>query len=266
MPKHFLNPDLEAQVELSHDSSTWMDTHIMPQYISMYDDILQAYCSNNVEILANHNPMSVIDVPRKLVMSTLLAFVRRRYLNIVNVQKGQMTAQSLRHDYLCSFSNSSMSSWSNEFFDFMIGSCAAMKEFSREMEDNTVALGLDSLNVSAPAWEVDGWKSIREITRVVEEMTTTFANNYLQYVTIQEAHASNGSAQSLSRITVLTMLFIPLSTVASIFSMGGDFLPGETKAWIFWVVAIPVLAVLAYIYWYQKLSKVWRWKKRQLLP
>ncbi|KAH8724831.1 hypothetical protein GQ44DRAFT_739954 [Phaeosphaeriaceae sp. PMI808] len=247
MPKHFLNPELDSPHELPSDSSTWATSYMKtPQYVSIYDDILEAYCSSKV-IKATKDPLTCVEIPRKLVMSTLLAFVRRRYLNIVKVQQGQMGPSSMRHNYLYSFSNSSMATWSNEFFDFMIGSCAAMREFAREMHENMIALGLDSTS-AAPGWECDGWKSIRDITHVVEEMTKKFSENYLQYVSIQEAHHSNGSAQSLSRITVLTMLFIPLSTIASIFSMGGDFLPGETKAWIFWIVAIPVLVVLAYIY------------------
>jgi hypothetical protein len=265
MPKHFLNPDLDFGQELSTDSSTWASSHIVPQYLSIYNDILDLYCSASTNIINTCNPLGTVEIPRKLVMSTLLAFVRRRYLNIVNVHKG-LGAQSLRHNYLASFSNSNMSSWSNEFFDFMVGSCAAMKEFSREVEENIIALGLDKPQTSTAPWETDGWKSICDLTHVVEEMTNTFATNYLQYVTIREAHASNGSAQSLSRITVLTMLFIPLSTVASIFSMGGDFLPGETKAWMFWVVAVPVLAVLAYVYWHRKITTLWRFKKQQLLP
>jgi hypothetical protein len=266
MPKHFLKPDLQVVQELPPDSALWSASYLTPEYFSMYDDIMRAYCADQTIIQSTNDPLKAVEVPRKLVMSTLIAFVRRRYLNIVNVHKGQMDAHTLRHNYLCSFSNSNMSSWNNTFFDFMIGSCAAMKEFSREMAENMTALGVDAPTSSVPAWEIDGWKSIRDITHVVEDITNTFANNYLQYVTIQEAHASNGSAQSLSRITVLTMLFIPLSTVASIFSMGGDFLPGATKAWVFWVVAIPVLLVLAYVYWYQKLVRMWQWKRQQLLP
>jgi hypothetical protein len=114
MPKHFLNPDLDTKPELPQDSSTWTATSSTPQYISMYDDILQAYRSDYVDFTNIHDPLSVVEIPRKLVMSTLLAFVRRRYLNIVNVHKGQMGSQSLRHNYLSSFSNSNMTCWSNE--------------------------------------------------------------------------------------------------------------------------------------------------------
>jgi hypothetical protein len=96
-------------------------------------------------------------------------------------------------------------------------------------------------------------------------LTNALATGYLQYITIQEARISNGNAQSLSKITVLTMLFIPLSTVASIFSTGGDFLPGNSKAWVFWVVSIPVLLMLAHLYWRQELVQALMKKRQSLL-
>ncbi|KAH7088736.1 hypothetical protein FB567DRAFT_590856 [Paraphoma chrysanthemicola] len=265
MPKRFLNPPLDTPHELSEDLSKWSAAYSRPAYISMFDDTIQAYGSGHLNISVTSDPLRAVEYPRKLAMSTLLAYIRRRYLNIINVHKSQ-GSNSLRHYYFSNFSNSNMTSWSTKFFDFWIGSCAAMKEFSHEMDENITALGLDVANPSAPAWEIDGWRSIRENTHVVQVMIDTFAANYLQYVTVQEAHASSGSAQSLSRITVLTMLFIPLSTVASIFSMGGDFLPGETKAWIFWVIVIPVLAMLACVYWYGMLVRMWTCKKKSILP
>jgi Mg2+ and Co2+ transporter CorA len=49
---------------------------------------------------------------------------------------------------------------------------------------------------------------------------------------------------SLGRIKNLTMLFVPLSTIAAIFSMGDEFLPGKGKGWIFWVISLPVLFLM----------------------
>ena len=130
------------------------------------------------------------------------------------------------------------------------------------MEENIVSLGLSMKNGTAwnsgvaggpPQWEVDGWRSVLDLAHFLDGLTNALATGYLQYISIQEAWISNGNAQSLSKITVLTMLFIPLSTIAGIFSMSGDFLPGSPRAWVFWVVSIPVLMTLAYLYWRQEL-------------
>jgi hypothetical protein len=47
--------------------------------------------------------------------------------------------------------------------------------------------------------------------------------------------------------------------------MGGDFLPGNPRAWVFWVVSILVLMMLAYLYWRQKLVEALVRKKQSLL-
>jgi hypothetical protein len=171
-----------------------------------------------------------VDNPRKLVLATLIAYIRGRYLLLMSCQKTQQIQNALRHNFLVNFSDSSFSSWSNEFFDFMFGSYAAMNEWSRETEENMTALRVESPKYDVPQWKIDGWRSFRDMSHAVGAMTQAFVNNYISYATISEAHTSNGSAQSLSKITLLTMPLIPLSTVASIFSMSDDFLPGKTRA------------------------------------
>ncbi|RDW57691.1 hypothetical protein BP5796_12492 [Coleophoma crateriformis] len=275
MPKHYLYPELNALHELPEEASKWSSAYENPQYTSMFDDTLSGFASRNWDVGDLDDPMAVVKLPRKLVIGMMLAFLRRRYLNLLRIQKTHVKPnQTLRMNYLSNFSEGALSSWHDEFFDFIVGSCAAMKELIREMEENTVSLGLPRTNGTAgklgvarvpPQWEIDGWRSVLDLAHVVDELTNALATGYMQYITIQEARVSNGNAQSLSKITVLTMLFIPLSTVASIFSMGGDFLPGSPRAWVFWVVSIPVLMTLAYLYWRQQLVEVLLTKRESLL-
>ena len=100
----------------------------------------------------------------------------------------------------------------------------------RELQYSFIALGLDKPQSPAPQWERDGWESAKELGSILNETLKSNAHGYLQYVIIQEAHISNSNAHSLSKNTLLTMLFIPLSTLTSIFSMSGDYLSGQTKA------------------------------------
>lgn len=277
MPKHFLHPEMTVLEELPlqelpQDSSRWAAAYMRPQYISMFDDTIKILMARDYRDSSGpKEPIDAVQVPRKLVISTLIAYLRRRYLNIVNIQKSRFAPNNtLRHDYLYSFSEGVLSNWHDKLFDFIVGACAAIKEFSQEMEDNIIALGLNTPKGvaarTAPQWEIDGWKSVRDLTNVLEKMINSIATDYLQYVSMQEARVSNSNAQSLSRITVLTMLFIPLSTVASIFSMGDDFLPGKPRAWVFWVVSLPVLMILAYLYWHQQLVRIWTQRRQRILP
>jgi hypothetical protein len=265
MPLNYLYPEFQDLHELPKGPGRSAEHVFMPEYVSMFDDTLSSF-EHQPRWQDLQHAYKVVEVPRKLVLSINIAFLRRRYLNLIAIQKTKVQPQALRSNYLSSFSTGSFSCWNDQVFNFIVGARSAMHELGREMEENLTALGLDAENVDAPQWEIDGWKSVIDLTRLVQETLNAFATGYMQYVSIEEAHVSNENARNLSKITVLTMFFIPLSTVASIFSMGGGFLPGGTESWVFWVVAIPVLALLSCLYWYRSLAKTFRVRSRKILP
>jgi hypothetical protein len=266
IPKRFLFPEMQSLSRLPEDCSRWPATFLSPTYLSMFDDTIHAFQREDT-ITGTDDPSSVVEIPRRLAIATLMAYLRRRYENLVKLQNGyHFGPETMQHNYLSGFSKSSCSVWSSDFFDFIVGHRAAMRICMREIQYNYIALGLDMPQSPAPQWERDGWDSIKELGSTLNETLKSIADGYLQYVTIQEARISNSNAHSLSKITMLTMLFIPLSTLASIFSMSGDYLPGQTKAWVFWIVALLVIAMLAFLYWYGDILNACRRSKRQVLP
>jgi hypothetical protein len=54
------------------------------------------------------------------------------------------------------------------------------------------------------------------------------------------------------RLSLFASVVFPLTLVASILSMGDDFLPGKDKFWIFWVSSLPFVAVFAILLVYGK--------------
>ena len=61
---------------------------------------------------------------------------------------------------------------------------------------------------------------------------------------LKEADRSIQEARSIRVLTVLGMLFIPLGLTSSLLSMTGDFVPGANKFWVFFAVAIPLIAIV----------------------
>ena len=265
MPWRFLHPEMHDFDELPDGSVGWARRLFSPNYVSIYDDTLLSF-RRQAQYEGLQHPFDFIEIPRKLVISNNLAFLRRRYLNLIGIQRTKLQPLALRNNYFSSFSNGSFSCWNDEIFDFLVGARSGMQELGQEMRENMITLGLDGPNPSAAQWEIDGWKAVMDHTELMQGTLDALATSYMQYVTIEEAHVSNENARSLSRITVLTMFFIPLSTVASIFSMGGGFLPGETQSWVFWVVAIPILALLSCCYWHRSLASTLVVRSRAILP
>lgn len=57
-------------------------------------------------------------------------------------------------------------------------------------------------------------------------------------VAIGEGKQSLTENHGIARLSLLAMIFLPFSSVATILGIQGSFAPGEGKFWLFWVVAI----------------------------
>jgi hypothetical protein len=117
-----------------------------------------------------------------------------------------------------------------------------------EISRNIAALGMDPTAMNSPSgpgdyWERIAWKDAQYWCGTVLDMIDLMIQTYSHHATIREAQLSNHIATSVGKITSLASLFIPISIVAGIFSMGADFLPGGSSFWVFWVATIPLCFV-----------------------
>ncbi|KAF1938433.1 hypothetical protein EJ02DRAFT_473619 [Clathrospora elynae] len=240
---HSLAPDFNNVHILPSDPSDWTEGWQRPQYNSMFDDILSlSHCVPARAV----GPKTCTEIARKLMICTFITFLRRRILNMLRLQNNPRIAEVYvnRCDYLREFGHGVLSSWHHELFGFVVNVKYIMGIVAQEAEEHVVALGLNRpTTIDIPQWEQDGWITINDNCRKIIGMADSFLQSYLQFTSMQEAQAANKNALSLARITNLTMIFIPLSTVAAIFAMTDDFLPGKSKSWVFWITALPVLFV-----------------------
>ncbi|KIW31912.1 uncharacterized protein PV07_03499 [Cladophialophora immunda] len=63
-------------------------------------------------------------------------------------------------------------------------------------------------------------------------------------ISVIQSRQASEEAHSLKILTLLGMLFVPLTFLSGIFSMSGDFLPGERSFWIYIVVSIPAVIMV----------------------
>lgn len=84
-------------------------------------------------------------------------------------------------------------------------------------------------------------------------------------ITTMETRKSLADSKSLSRLTVLGFIFLPLSFTATFFSMGGEFAVGQNKFWVYFAVAVPMSllvffsAIVQWRRWLHRLKELdWR--------
>jgi Mg2+ and Co2+ transporter CorA len=63
-------------------------------------------------------------------------------------------------------------------------------------------------------------------------------------VSIGEGKQTLDENHALARLTLLATVFIPFSTVATIFSIQGGYGPGQGMFWLFWAIAIPLTGLV----------------------
>ncbi|EUC34703.1 hypothetical protein COCCADRAFT_25259 [Bipolaris zeicola 26-R-13] len=254
---HSLDPDFTDMDILPPNPSDWTGSWQRPKYESMFDDILSLTPDEQAHSIG---PRSCTNVARRLAICYFLSFLRRRILNMLRLQQNPRTAvlHTNRCDYLREFGEGLISSWHHEVFGFVVNIKYIMGLVNSEVKEQFEVLGLH--RPSALEWERDGWLTVQDYCGRVITMAEAFLQSYLQFTTMQEAQAANRNALSLAQITNVTMVFVPLSTIAAIFSMTDDFLPGESKGWVFWVTAVPVLLLTFAITTEARASLRWYWK------
>ncbi|KAH6642910.1 hypothetical protein C7974DRAFT_386384 [Boeremia exigua] len=63
-------------------------------------------------------------------------------------------------------------------------------------------------------------------------------------VQIIDARQSFAETANISRLTVLALIFVPLSYISSLFSMNSENMPGSSGFWVYFAVAIPVTVIV----------------------
>lgn len=65
---------------------------------------------------------------------------------------------------------------------------------------------------------------------------------------LYEAERAGHEARSLKALTILGIVFLPLSFVATLLSMADAYLPGSPMFWLYFVLSLPLLGVVIIVY------------------
>lgn len=151
--------------------------------------------------------------------------------------------------------------WKEWMFETMTRSTTDLYIYRLQCETNMRALGIDIDDSASYGFvgkrEAQTWRYIRSSCMDLQEMFEQLTNSYTQVVALREAQTSNLQAKSVRWLTVLGTFFVPMSVVAGVMSMGGDFLPGEKRFWIYPAVVVPTILIIGVV-----MVLITRWEKR----
>ena len=82
-------------------------------------------------------------------------------------------------------------------------------------------------------------------------------------ISVIQSRQSSEEANSLKILTLLGMLFVPLTFVSGIFSMSGEFLPGANKFWVYFVTSAPMVIMVFSVVFAKQVAQALRLKPKR---
>ena len=250
-------PHFPSIGDLPKDPALWANLENVQNAGSIFDQLLKAYTSSDFQPC--EQPFECTREVRKLALHKWIVFLNHA-IHCLVLTKGEPYLNNTH------FSSPLSALWAPRTEEWLLG---RLVKWSRRlhMEHSVISttmrsLGMDLRNPDASGCisttEAKQWHYIRDKLLEYKSLYDDTAASYMQVMSLRESQTSNDQARSVGRITLIASLFVPVSLVSGIFSMGGAFAPGKDHFWVFFVVVVPVVFAV----WASLFTKFGPWVKR----
>ena len=192
-------------------AAEWMN------YITILDHSIKEY-----EYGTKSPPDFLREVERLNLNMAALQTWRRRILG--SRQKLQAV---VRYIATSSSSSSSSPSVSSEKLEESKEHGPSKKKREKEEKEVSTSLTQDYEHILS---------SLRDYSVLMENMLPVLTS----FAQLVDSRRSYAETANISRLTILALIFVPLSFLASLFSMNPGYGPGGDQFWVYFVVAVPV--------------------------
>ena len=129
--------------------------------------------------------------------------------------------------------------------------------FQHDLASNIVQLGLSDLQ-TAPSALSPADKNFLFLQRQFDEVASKSRALFMSFSNLSGIAGSRQSlieARNVWRLSILGVVFLPLSFTSGMFSTSGEFLPGQSHFWVYIVVSVSIiLGIFAIPLWHDSLS------------
>ncbi|KAF2637203.1 hypothetical protein P280DRAFT_111898 [Massarina eburnea CBS 473.64] len=248
-------PELEDEdkVGIAPNPLQWHPSATFTKYI-LHDDVLTHFSVANAG--PDSSPLAITPFIRGFAISKWTAHLNHAHVCFSHTRSA-LVSEHTRADLnpgkdangLVGHTSSWGADWKEWMFERMAYLITNLSLDRMHIEANMRALGIDIEDPNSHGFvgkrETQMWRHLRSCCIDLQEMFQKLASLYTQVVALREAQTSNTQAKSVQWLTGLGTLFVPLSIVAGIMSMGDDFLPGKSKFWVYFVVVVPLLLIMS---------------------
>ena len=230
----------------------WHPSAAFTKYI-LHDDILTHF--SVADSGPGGSPLAVTPFVRGFVISKWVAHLNHARRCFVHTRAALFSSGDVhgsdREENAILHKSHWGADWQEWMFESLTRWTTDLVLYRLDAETNMRALGIDIDDPHSDGLvgrrEAQMWRYICSSCKDLQGMFESLTNSYTQVVALREAQASNVQASNVRWLTILGTLFLPVSVVAGVMSMGGGYLPGEDKFWVFFAVLVPVIVVVGTI-------------------
>ena len=211
-----------------------------PKRETTFDDLC-FYFQNLSEGSLPLTPDVAALVLKKLILS--------HYMCLIEYTKGILSDK----EYRCSTAGNKKGKWTVQDSGDVLFWTRRISEYTEHIEGI-----IDTLRISLRApestvkthkavqqWDTtavdDDFRRVHKRLSALKKRSTDLIMAGTGVLGIIDAEISNQEAKSMRTLTILGLLFVPLSFSSGLFGMEVSYMPGGPKFWIFWAVALPLI-------------------------
>ncbi|RYP08419.1 hypothetical protein DL764_001907 [Monosporascus ibericus] len=208
----------------------------LPRMLSTFDDILLLFSSGLYAPAATASGCT--EVGRRLALSAWTAYLRVVESHLIGFGFKVSLGSATRDDILKTDLLDTLwtTPWANRTFGSIIEAKLMLKMDSYHLGHNIRMLRVGRDTVTVGDWETEEWKGLLVVLERLEKTLDSYGEAYVQAV-------ENNNARDVGFLTSLATIFVPVSLVAGILSMGGEFAAGQNRFWVFWASSVPLIIV-----------------------
>lgn len=208
-----------------------------PPRTSMFDDICYYFEHHGMNVDISDDPRSTLIFAQKIVASQYMLLIQytRSLLNHLGwVLSRRDTFADLNVD------------WVEERWSDLLSFHRRCDDHRGNIQDIIAGLSPEDMSTKQRSWtdvRADFAHIERQFGRL-QEKSDSLISSFTGLASIVGNRQSLAEARSVRLLTLLGLIFLPLSFISGLFSMATPYTPGNSRFWIYFAVSLPLLLLV----------------------
>jgi hypothetical protein len=248
------------------DFTPWVDAHEaaltqqpVPSRKCIYDDIYFYLTHSVPEDLAPTPDIPAL-VVQKLMLSNTIALIEFLKAIISRLEERIVKSKDIKHYAWLSNTMSELFAWNRRIAEYCEQAEAVLNDLNitttverqwmdgsdcwRECHNDFHYVHQRMQNLKKRIFElITSANGLIGLVEAQKSAEAAIASHIATKASTEATKASLHEAKAVRTLTIIGVLFLPLSFTSGLLSLGQDFGPGQPRFWIYWAIALPLVCV-----------------------